>query len=211
MSSLPQRKKSAEEIAQLRDSLGVPEIPDSSLAPKKTATEKTATEPTLEPEPIVEASQPKPEPKLVRSFKKSERAPVADIQQPVNRHKLPELNRGVSIPAQRRTAEELEDMRKRQALSMLDAPAPNPKLAKAHALTIAPGYISAAAGASCFIIEDFPLTATIGCSVLALTIALFIFLRRPISRHHAGFIAIIALFASVFSLLHFFPQLKYAS
>ena len=55
------------------------------------------------------------------------------------------------------------------------------------------------------------MAATAGCSTAAMLLAAFIYLRRPISRHHAAFIAVIALFVIVFGALHFFPQLRHAT
>ena len=102
-------------------------------------------------------------------------------------------------------------MRKRQALAMLDGAPPNPKLAKAHNAIIGLGYLCAVAGAGCFFIQGFPLYLNALCALIALAIAVFIYLQRPISRHHAGFIAVISIFISIFSTLHHFPQLQYAS
>lgn len=203
MTLLPQRKKSPEEIAQLRDKLGIPEIPNSTAAPS----------PQVEaPEPVKQEPKPEPKPaKPVRSLKKSERA-EKPAQEPeiTNSNRLPQLPKK-AIPAQRRSAEELEDLRKRQALSMLDTPVPNPKLAKAHGLLIGLGYICTLGGAGCFFHDDYPLTATAASLAAAFIIAGFISLKRPISRHHAGFIAAISFVISVFSALHFFPQLNHAS
>ena len=90
-------------------------------------------------------------------------------------------------------------------------PAANPKLATAHPALLAPSYLLAAAGASCFFFPEFPMAATAGCSAAAMLLAAFIYLRRPISRHHAAFIAVIALFVIVFGALHFFPHLRHAT
>ena len=76
---------------------------------------------------------------------------------------------------------------------------------------LAPGYILAIAGASCFYFYEFPMEATAACAAAALLIAGFIFLRRPISSPHAAFIAVIALFVIVFGALHYFPHLQHAT
>ncbi len=210
MTLLPQRKKSAEEIAQLRDKLGIPE----NSAPAANPSNENATSgPSVEePEPAQTEIRPEPQQaKPVRSLKKAERLPTdAQQAQDLRSDRLPELQRN-AIPARRHSNEELEGLRKREALSMLDGPTPNPKLAKANGLLIGLGYVCAISAAGCFIIKKFPLTATASCIAIALLIALFISIRRPISRHHAGFIAAISFVVSVFSALHFFPQLHHAS
>jgi K+-transporting ATPase A subunit len=42
-------------------------------------------------------------------------------------------------------------------------------------------------------------------------VAAFIGIRKPISRHHAAFIAVIALFVIIFGALHYFPHLRHAT
>lgn len=270
MSLLPQRKKSAEEIAKLRESLGIPgspipseEIPASPAeAPAETeiidtilpdSHEATLVHPPeaipLAPLPTtaVPASGPKPvhslkrsermpslpvdeappeepaiattaplpvqaplpaasrAPKPVRSLKKSEQAPIsvpAPIADPSPTSK---------IPFHRHSDEELNEIRRREALALLQTHVPNPNLFPAHLGLVIPGYLLAVAGASCFYFYGFPLAATAACAGSALAIAAFIFLRRPISRHHAAFIAVIAIFVIIFGALHFFPQLQHAT
>jgi hypothetical protein len=45
----------------------------------------------------------------------------------------------------------------------------------------------------------------------ALLISIFIFARRPLSRHHSAFIAAMALFVIVFGALHYFPNLQHGT
>jgi len=190
MSLLPQRKKSAEEIAQLRESLGVP-------APPAESAERPAAVPSP---PESGPSVPGP----VRSLRKSEQVPVLVP--------APEESGGnPKIPIHRHSADEIAEIRRREALALMAPHAPNPKLASAHIAILIPGYLLAIAGASCFVFQGFPLAATAGCSALSLVISGFVFVRRPISRHHAGFIAIISLFVIVFGTLHYFPQLRHAT
>jgi len=262
MSLLPQRKKSPEEIAKLRESLGVPgastdgsqffppgspaaasaetvvdtivpthheaavmhpvpagpietlhspEPAPAAHGPKAPHTFKRSERMTSVPaeEPLsvhVAKPEPAPEPvtKLVRSLKKSEQGPVFQPD-PTATSSL-----DARIPFHRHSDKELAEIRRREALAMMQVP-PNPKLAVAHPALLAPGYILAIAGASCFYFYEFPMAATAGCAATALLISGFIFLRRPISRHHAAFIAVIALFVIVFGALHYFPQLQHAT
>lgn len=259
MSLLPQRKKSAEEIAKLRESLGIPGI-SPVTEPAPAATSPAATPPAaISSEPVetivpthheavvvhppeTAPLDPPPSPvshgpRTVHSLKRSERIPALPVDEPaeetpaaVPQHQGPKRVRSLrkseqvpilavtpiesaadsKIPFHRHSDKELNDLRRRDALSML-TPVANPRLAVAHIALIIPGYLLAVAGASCFYFYEFPMAATAACAATALLIAGFIFLRRPISRHHAAFIAVIALFVIVFGALHFFPQLQHAT
>jgi hypothetical protein len=256
MSLLPQRKKTAEEIAKLRESLGVPGVspePESAAAPDAATAAVDEVEtivPThheatvvhaAEPEPVAEPEHLAPPahhgPKQVHSLKRSERVPLEPIDEsdeqapatlpqesfpktvrslrkseqaalPASPHSVPAADS--KLPIHRHNDSELNEIRRREAIAMMH-PAANPKLAVAHPALIVPGYLLAIAGASCFVFYQFPREATAACSAAALVIAAFIFLRRPISRHHAAFIAVIALFVIVFGVLHYFPHLRHAT
>jgi hypothetical protein len=286
MSLLPQRKKSAEEIAKLRETLGVPsahgnpietsETPQPSAghpdSPPPNAQETLPEAATPEPvevdtlvathheaivvHPAEDAPAPAPEPvvsldpvpapaqhgpKPVHSLKRSERSPSLPNDEPhaaplpaapetTTRSNGPKPVRSLrkseqtppvaappvnhspdsKLPVHRRSDEEIAEIRRREALALMNAPA-NPKLAVAHPALLIPGYLLAAAGASCFFFYNFPMAATAACSAAALLLAAFIYLRRPISRHHAAFIAVIALFVIVFGALHYFPHLRHAT
>lgn len=251
MSLLPQRKKTAEEIAKLRENLGVPALPaDSPETPTTPPVEalvpahhqatvvaadiEAAETPHIEPAPAPIPHGPKP----VHSLKRSERIPVPAAEETPAETPTPEPTPGSpkpvrslrkseqipvltptqakssadsKIPFHRHSDDEIAEIRRRDALAMMNAQIPNPKLAAAHFTLLIPGYLLAIAGASCFISYEVPMAATAGCATSALLISGFIFVRRPISRHHAGFIAIIALLVLVFGALHFFPHLRHAT
>jgi len=259
MSLLPERKKSAEEIARLRETLGVPPaaapepsaaIPQASaaadtLVPHVHQADLVHTSPPAALSPLPAAAAPGAKP--VHSFKRSERdplsrhaaaGPAAPVQAPsVSQAEPPpptdpkpirSLRKSEQsppartpvrddsagdgrIPFRRHSDEELHEIRRREAIALLNIPPPDPRLLPAHPAAIAPGYVLAFSGASCFLFEDFPLAATAGCAAAALLVALAILLRRPISRHHSAFIFIIALFVIVFGALHYFPQLRHAT
>lgn len=237
MSLLPQRKKSPEEIARLRESFGVPSDADSQEIPAPPAAETLVShihqaDIVHESEPAALAPMPGPkvphslkrserppappaksepppaapttrlEPKPVRSLKKSEQAPVTPRRETDERGK---------IPYRRHSDEELQEIRRREALATLNTAPPDPKLFPAHPVIIAPGYLLAAAGAACFVFDDYPLAATAACAAAALLHAAAIVLKRPLSRHHAAFISILALFVIVFGALHYFPSLRHAT
>jgi hypothetical protein len=251
MSLLPQRKKSAEEIAKLRESLGIHGThPDDNEASAPGSTSPVSTEPveTIVPThheatvvhppesapPAPLPAPPPPAPKTVHSLKRSERTPIFPAEEtpppPAPVAKSPKAVRSLrkseqipvlippqhgpaessGLPAHRHSDAEINEIRRREAIAMLTTVA-DPRLAIAHPALIAPGYILAITGASCFYFYEFPMEATAACAATALLIAAFIFLRRPISRHHAAFIAVIALFVIVFGALHYFPQLQHAT
>ena len=251
MSLLPQRKKTAEEIAKLRENLGVPALPAEASDPPATppvealvpthheatvvaAAVEAAETPHIEPAPAPIPHGPKP----VHSLKRSERIPAPSAEETPAETPTPEPAPGSpkpvrslrkseqipvlkpapakpsadsKIPFHRHSDDEIAEIRRRDALAMMNAHVPNPKLAAAHPALLIPGYLLAIAGGSCFFFYEVPMAATAGCAATALLISGFIFVRRPISRHHAGFIAIIALLVLVFGALHFFPQLRHAT
>jgi hypothetical protein len=198
MSPLPQKKKSAEEIAKLREDMGLPP-----------GTVETTPEPEPAPAPIAEPEPPRPraEPKPVRSLRRSER------QAPAEPHISSTESWASSLPAQRRSENELEKIRQREAMQALVTDVP-PAVAQlqaitAHPVVLALGYVLVVGGAIGFIaVEDYarikPEFYAFGGSVAGLLVALFIALKKVRSRHHAGFIAMIALVVLVFTVFHHF-------
>jgi len=215
MSALPERKKSAEEIARMREQIGLPFV-------SSTPADAPAQEP-VEPEagPISPA-------RPVRSLKRSEREPAGGTGLP-----------GPSpsgLPVQRRSPEELDELRRRESLRALavDTPAPvvHLQMMTAQWSLVALGYLLAIAAAldekvlvwlekvqspladfQAALSKDSTAQAlgylrAFGFSAGALLIALFIALRYPRSRHHSGFIAVIAGLVLVFDLLYYFPNLN---
>ncbi|NQX00143.1 hypothetical protein HQ447_05745 [bacterium] len=255
MSLLPQRKKSAEEIAQLRESFGMiapppgggalPQeipVPVAAAALVEKATPPVAAE--LPPPPVVEMLDPKPVrslkrservpvlavekeevikigppaeipslsprepmipaahgPKLVRSLRKSEQGPVPEIHAPLPDSKL---------PTQRHSDREIQEIRRQEMLAMQAAAGQLPSLT-AHPVLIVPGYLFAVAGAVGFYFYELDLPITAGCVVAAILIATFIFFKKPLSLHHAAFIAVMSLFVAIFGALHYFPQLRHGT
>ena len=194
MSPLPQRKKSPEEIAKLREGLGIPGDAAETTSPAPDAAPKPAkTKP---------ASASKRAPKPVRSLRKSEQAPL-----PAAPHEPPP---DTPLPFHRHTDQELQDIRLNAALAM-PTPVVNPKLAVAHPGLIIPGYLLAIAAAATPFSDQIPMPVPAICAVAALIIAGFIFLKPPLSRHPAGFIVVATLFIIVFAALHYFPHLRHAT
>ena len=251
MSLLPQRKKTAEEIAKLRENLGVPALPAEASDPPATppvealvpthheatvvaAAVEAAETPHIEPAPAPIPHGPKP----VHSLKRSERIPAPSAEETPPETPTPEPAPGSpkpvrslrkseqipvlkpapakpsadsKIPFHRHSDDEIAEIRRRDALAMMNAHVPNPKLAAAHFALLIPGYLFAISGGACFFFYEFPMAATAACAAIALVISAFVFVRRPLSRHHAGFISVIALFVIVFGTLHYFPHLQHAT
>jgi hypothetical protein len=215
MSALPERKKSAEEIARMREQMGLPFV-------SPTPADSPAQEPVeSEPAPV---SPSKP----VHPFKPSERESVKEGGSP-------EISPS-GLPVRRRSAEELDELRRRESLRAISMETPAPvvhlQMMTAHWSLVALGYLLAIAAAldekvlvwlekvqspladfQAALSKDSTAQAlgylrAFGFSAGALLIALFIALRYPRSRHHAGFIAVIAGLVLVFDLLYYFPNLN---
>ncbi len=198
MNPLPQKKKSAEEIAKLREDMGLPP-----------GIVEATPEPEPAPESIVQPEPPRPrtEPKPVRSLRRSER------QEPAEPHISSTESWASSLPAQRRSENELEKIRQREAMQALVTDVP-PAVAQLQAITAHPvvlslGYVLVVGGALGFIaVEDYamvkPEVYALSGSIGGLLVALFIALKKVRSRHHAGFIAMIALVVLVFTVFHHF-------
>ena len=245
MSLLPQRKKSAEEIARLRESLGIPaglqepgadEVIDKILPathaaklehPPETTriappaenaphearpvhslkrSERVPVEPVPEPVPTaestVESAAPAAQtPKRVRSLRKSEQVPIPPPQNP---HAGPES----PVPFHRHSDQELAEIRRREALALLQAPAPQ-KISPAHPALLVPGYLASVIGTAGFNFYEFHPAVIGSCVGLALLVASVVFMRNPYSRHHAAFITVMAVLVAVFGTLHYFPQLSF--
>ena len=198
MSSLPQKRKSAEEIAKLREEIGLPPGSVEAPAPEKPARVEA------EPEP---APRSRPEAKQVRSLRRSERQP------PPEPHVSSTESWASSLPAQRRSENELERIRQREAMQALASEVP-PAVAQLQTITAHPvilglGYLLVVGGAIGFISAESyaqikPEIYALAGSLGGLLVALFIALRKVRSRHHAGFIAMIALVVLVFTVFHYF-------
>lgn len=214
MTPLPQRKKTPEEIAQLREQMGVPEsdlphaaatIPAAAQPKREQPSDETPAGPSPDKgEGVPQAvAMPARAPKPCRSLRKSEQIPIEAKPAPIPANSL--------LPTHRHSAEEIEEIRRREMLSQMTPTPPNPKFRAAHPALIAVGYVVSAAGSTIFWREDFPWAATIACCVAALLHALYLFLRTPVSRHHAGFISLIAVMVAVFASLQQFPLLQHGT
>lgn len=220
---LPQRRKSAEEIAKLRESMGIPGAIAPQAEPADPGDRLDGAEPVdggegLKSRAVAEALPPSVA-KPVRSLRKSERMPE-------NRERPAVPLSPAGIPLRRRSEEELMEMRRQQAtppdqsiahLRQMELPWP----------VIVFVYLLPLCGALCawFAVWspgvpplDFPAPwladlsrqpwlAKAGLGALgvfcggAFLLAGWISWKKPRSRHHAGFISIINLLVLVFGIL----------
>lgn len=124
------------------------------------------------------------------------------------------------IPERKRTKEEMSELRTRSAMQMASQPIVNPydkKLARKPLIIVgyffavfAPLYLIFIKIQDKFLYELFDLKIMLAGIILALLVALFIFLKRSLSRHHASFIVIVTLISSfsIVSLVNGDEQLK---
>jgi hypothetical protein len=185
-----------------------PPPPADAHAPKPVRSfkrsERVPASPVAEDEAL-QASAASPEihagHKLVRSLRKSEQGPLHAATKPPPDSPL---------PLHRHSEREIQQIRRQETLT-LQAAAIHPLALKAHPALVIPGYLFAAAGAAAYNFYDFELSVTASCIALALLIATFIFFKKPLSVHHAAFIAVSSLFAIVFGTLHYFPNLQHGT
>ena len=222
---LPQRRKSAEEIAKLRESMGIPGAAGAEAAadPAGAGDLVDGVDPgdgvEEDKSRAVDPPLPPAVAKPVRSLRKSEQK-VEERARPVK------AMDSAGIPLRRRTDQELLEMRRIQATPPDQSIAHIQQLAVAWPV-IALGYLLPLCGAICawFAVwspgvppMDFPAQwiadlsrapwlAKAGLGALglfggaALALAGWIAWKKPRSRHHGGFISIITLLVLVFGIL----------
>jgi len=229
--NLPQRKKSAEELAKLREELGVfvpPPAPPSPTPQAPPASAAPVAPPEISPMPSAPIYRG---PKPVSSLRKSERVPlrpaasppasfppVADpLETPVVRslrkseqgpiHVSKPVATGNShLPTQRHSDQDLNAMRQREAQAARMAPPP-PKTS-APLLLLVFCYLLILGGAV-LAWRDALFYVPAACEVAALLIAAFIFLKKPHSRHQAAIISILTLLITTFGALHYLPLFRH--
>lgn len=248
MSPLPQQKKTPEELAKLRESLGILATPgpgsDSAApaeTPPPTPVDPLRIHPSLErsaqvgvpPAPAgpgeaaphldlpAPAALPAHQgPKPIRSLKRSERQPP-----PSRPRAVPQATSG-KLPGFRHSSEELAEIRRRSAVEAIaeggfEPPASAPKLLLGFGYLLSLGGAAAPTvlGLLAKLTESYQLGMALdegyhlllaGC-LAALPVAAYIALKKTQSRHHAAFITLIAFFALVFSILHYFPFLRHGT
>jgi len=226
MSLLPQRRKTSEEIAQLRDSLGIPDIPVPPFSVEHAVPRPIAAPAEVAPAPLPQTVvlhdatanhgvdvpvAPEPGPLLldtgrrIHTLKKSEMEPIhmpaRKLETPPARRWVYSLKRSeqgpVSVPV----------------IGHSDAPSKIPRsrhsdgelleMKRRGLMSVRPPvpYLRSITAHPVILIFGYLLSLAGG--VGGLLIALFIALRKRRSVHHAGFMAAIAGLVFVFGSLHF--------
>jgi len=235
---LPQRRKSAEEIAKLRESLGIPgeeqeETGETDAAIEPPTAEASSADATEETKVVSPAASPAPQraeqeeqaqrapspARKVRSLKKSEQKPA----------ELSQVETKNGIPVRRHDERELMEIRRIQATPPDKSIAYIQHLAAPWPLVVL-GYhfplVGAASGLFATLspritepdlqyqwlidlsrapwLEKVGFGVLVACCAIGLLFAGWFALKKPRSRHHAGFIVILAVLIAVFGIIHQF-------
>ena len=233
MSALPSNRKSPEELARLRASLGIPE---GGGMPRRVGPPEAVAAPAPAAVPVPVAAAPRvqvgavagaegaPEVvggggRRVRSLKRSERE-GGPVVAPVGGR------RGGVLPGQRHSAAELMELRRREAAEALrqggylqPRAASVVWLALGYGLAVGGAMVPMALKGASVVMQSPQLgmmlndgyNLLVPMAALAVGVAGWIYFKRTLSRHHAAFMAMVALLALVFSILHYIPQLRYGA
>lgn len=221
---IPEKKKTAEEIAALREGLGIPPVapplapppPPPAMpgvigkveeppapAPPQPA---SGAEPVTHLDPITIPLRPqKAVIKPSHSLRKQE-LPLAPAPAAPSPHRT-------ELPAQRHDPRDVAQIRKREALAKLQQPGADPadhiRKQTASPSLYVPGYLLASAAALAAFRDVHYITpaALIG---IAIMIMVFIAWRKPRSRHHAALLFIAVFLTLVFGALHYAPLFQNA-
>lgn len=243
---LPQRRKSAEEIAKLREEMGIPgAVPPAVAAETQTEgpTAAAALAPAPPPsifEPPAEGElPPSPAPKPVKSLRRSERQPL-ERKAPVERRAPVATSAAAAgsapaaaaaIPQRRHSDDEIQHLRM-QTLATPEAAISYIHHLEAPKLWLIAGYAGSVLGfiagrwgrilpdkptpdftfewmASLSRLSFFPaacLVLMVLLSALSLAVAAGIWWKKPRSRHHSGFIAMITVLLVTFgTIIYYLP------
>jgi hypothetical protein len=221
---IPEKKKTSEEIAALREGLGVPPPKPEPVPPAKPASSTQSVPRAAEPhvmdagktipfsavhrEPAVHLV-PLPVPvirervllKPVRSLRKHE-PPLGPAS--VNSQRT-------ELPQNRLNSKDTSQIRKREALAALQQPGNDPaahiRRQTASPFICVPGYMFAIAAAiTAYQSLNYMIPA--GLLALAAIIMVFIAFWKPRSRHHAALLFIVVFLNLVFSALHYAPLFR---
>ena len=239
--SLPQQpKKTPEEIAKLRESMGIIveappgeelalESPSADIsnvpmkpAPKarKSAKKKGsdvlvdgAVEETKRPRVSERTSQPRKTNKnKISEPEESNQKLVRSLRKS---EQGPSTSKGSSqtnsnFSVFRHSEDEIREIRRMEAF--MSRPQGEYLLPLAARRThLVLGYIFAIVPGIGIFCYDLKIYYTAPLVVFALLIAGYIYRKKPLSMHHAAFIGVIALFVAIFGALHYFPILRYGT
>jgi hypothetical protein len=198
-----------EDSPKMANGFALPEISAAPSTPETSTLFERATQfespSPLEPAIKLVPQTPAPLPiAVVAPTPTDEAAPALAVK--TQDHEAGEMK----IPSHKHTPTEIERLRRQMAFTQVES-VYNPRLQKAHPFLVVMGYIPVLAGAVLAYFYHQPMIVTAPFVGFSLLIALIILLRKPISRHHAGFIFAICFLAIAFGILHYFPQLQHAA
>lgn len=221
---IPQKKKTLEEMAALREGLGIlpaatapaPLPPSPAPIPEAFAKREEA-QPEAQPEPVATAAdlngepvihlEPPPVPSRRRQM---EIKPSHSLR----KHELPlapataSRNR-TELPTRRHDARDVAQIQKREALAAIQLkqgadPAAHLRKQTASPFLYAPGYLLAFA-AAVTAYQGAKYITPAALMGLATVIMVFIAWQKPRSRHHAALLFIVIFLTLVFGALHYAP------
>lgn len=109
------------------------------------------------------------------------------------------------LPDHKRSDSELDEIRRRNAFAVRP-PVQEIKNLAIHPLFLGIAYILCLTGAGLALGEIY--IAGLTCAALTLLFTLFIFWKKPRSRHHATIMAIISLLVLVFGTVYYLEQFE---
>ncbi|MGJ8642197.1 MAG: hypothetical protein ACSHX9_02220 [Luteolibacter sp.] len=226
---IPERKKTPEEIAALREGLGIPDSPPAppeQAAPPHAAPEIESQTPHRRPpvhlEPEITNTAPEPVAQPVHLDIPAAPAPLADTAKK-STHTLrkkelplapaPPVTHKTAIPTHRHDPRDIAEIRKREALAKFNQPEIDPathlRKQTAHPLLYIPGYLLPF-GAAFTIYKHFHYFIPLALLLASLLLVIFIALKKPRSRHHAALIFIVIFLTAAFGGLHYAPDFQNA-
>jgi hypothetical protein len=220
---IPEKKKTPEEIAALREGLGIPDAPvEAAQKPESSPTPEPDPEPPASPDPTPDAQGDSPQsdepvihldvPSLPVTSPKQQSHSLRKHETPLA--PAPPVTKKTDLPTHRHDPRDIAQIRKREALAQLQQPGMDPAIhlrkQTAHPVLYIPGYLLAiAAGAVAY--QRVHHITPIVLLALTLAITLYIFIRKPRSRHHAALIFILIFLTAVFGGIHYAPLFKHGS
>jgi hypothetical protein len=222
---IPSKKKTAEEIAALREGLGIPPVasPHAPLPPPPPVMpgvigkmEEPPAPPAPAPPPPQPASDAEPVTHLdpITIPLRPQKA-VIKPSHSLRKQELPlapapaaPSPQRTELPAHRHDPRDVAQIRKREALAKLQQPGADPadhlRKQTASPFLYVPGYLLASAAALAAFQDAHYITpaALIGTAIMIMA---FIAWRKPRSRHHAALLFIVVFLTLVFGALHYAP------
>lgn len=222
---IPNRKKTPEEIAALREGLGIPGSSEKKQAvPTPPPTPPPVAEPIAPPQAVEPAAPPEPDalPNPDEPVLHLDPPQVSPVKAVPHSHSLrkhepplapaPPVTHKTSLPTHRHDPRDVAQIRKREALAKLNNPGLDPaahlRRQTAQPLLYVPGYLLAAA-AFVVVLKRVHHITPIVLLALSLSIIIYIAIRKPRSRHHAALIFIIAFIAAVLGGIYYAPLFQH--